>query len=94
MNTSTAKQIDGWNGIYQPKSESTKVAEWLRENGLGDDADNIDEGTTFADFGKAITGRTPQGLIEVDSQQYNRHAKNGHIDSFLRDMIFDALASI
>ena len=92
--TTQNKAVKGWTNIKAPKTDGVSVADWLRENGLTDDADNIKEGTTFQDFARCITGRTPQGLQEVDGERLADLTRTGYCDSFLRDVIFDSLAAI
>ena len=91
MKTSTNKEIKGWRNIYAPKSASVKVADWLTENGLEDDAKNIAPEASFADFAKFINGKNKYGdnIIDVDSCEVE--LCYGHMDSFLRDVIYDAL---
>jgi hypothetical protein len=95
MKTSTNKEIKGWNNIYTPKNLKVKVAEWLAENDLEDDAKNIDANATFADFKKFIQGTNEYGMQVVDVQACEiEYCENGYMDSFLRDVIFDALDAI
>jgi len=95
MKTSTNIEVKGWNKIYTPKNLKVKVAAWLAENDLADDAKNIDSKATFKDFQKFIIGTDEHGLQTVDVQACEReYVENGYMDSFLRDVIFDALTAI
>ncbi len=93
MRTSTNKEVDGWRNIYAPKNLQVKVAEWLAENGLADDANNIEEWATFEHFMQEIEYIDKDGRYTL-SEKYEDLAKNNYIDSFLRDVIYDAILSI
>lgn len=93
MKTSTNKELKGWRNIFAPKSLTVSVAEWLRENDLAEDADNIEEWATFADFKKSIEKVDRDGRYTL-SNKYLDYAKDNYIDSFLRDVIYDGLRAI
>lgn len=94
MKTSTNKEIKGWSNIYAPKSVTVKVADWLSENGLEDDAKNITPDASFADFSKFIQGKDKYGAQIVDVESCELEYCNGRMDSFLRDVIYDALGAV
>lgn len=94
MKTSTNKEIKGWKNIYTPKSVTIKVADWLSENGLEDDAKNIAKDASFADFAKFINGKNKYGANIVDVDSCEIEFCYGHMDSFLRDVVFDALDAV
>ena len=95
MKTSTNIELKGWNNTFVPKNLKVKVSAWLAENGLEEDAQNIDSTATFADFKQFIIGTDKHGLQIVDCEACQReYVENGYMDSFLRDVIFDALSAI
>ena len=95
MKTSTNKLIKGWNNTYAPKDFNVKVAEWLRENNCEDDANNFDKNATFGDLKKFLQGTNEYGqnIVDVDAIELE-YVENGYMDSFMRDIIFDAYFAI
>lgn len=95
MKTSTKKQINGWNGIYTPKNLKVNVCEWLRENGHDEEDCNVifDE-TTFGDLKGCVASVDKNGTRTLDWDKLNNYLLTYYIDSYLRDVIFDALFSM
>lgn len=85
MKTSINKELKGWTKLYTPKSLNVNVREWLKENGLADDAKSISEKATFKDFQDC-----EQGEDGLDWERYE-DLTIGHVDTFLRDVIYSAV---
>ena len=95
MKTSTNKELNGWSKIYSPKNLKVNVREWLLDNGQDDeDAEIFDTNTTFADLKSCVTGKDEYGCNVLDYDNLGRFCAVQALDSFLRDLTFDALFSI
>lgn len=89
MKTSTNKELKGWRNTFVPKNENIFIAEWLLENGLAEDADKTEEHVKFADLRKYIVEQR-NGRNVIDCEAMGEIMKDDYIDSFLRDILFDA----
>lgn len=81
-------ELKGWRELYQPKSMSVNVREWLTENGLQKDAATVKEGATFGDFAACQKAEK-----ELDWEKYEALLE-GDADTFLRDVIYSAVKSV
>lgn len=93
MKTSTNKELKGWRNTFTPKNEDILIADWLRENGLAEDADKTEEYVKFSDIRKYIV-RQSNGHEAINCEAMGEIMKDDYIDSFLRDILFDALDAI
>lgn len=93
MKTSTNKELKGWRNTFVPKNEDVLIADWLRENDLAEDADKTEEYVKFADLRKYIVEQR-NGRNVIDCEAMGEIMKDDYIDSFLRDILFDALDAI
>ena len=95
MKTSTNKEIKGWRNTFTPKDLTVNVREWLLENGQDeDDATIFDAETTFADLKSCLAGKDQYGVQEIDYDKLGQFCCTNALDSFLRDITFDALSAI
>lgn len=88
MKTSTSAPLKGWRNTYAPKCENINVREWLKENGLQNDAPTIRPRATFRNFRNCLD----QGG-RVDFRLLKRYTLRD-MDTFLRDAIYSALEAI
>lgn len=94
MKTSTKKEIKGWRNIFTPKNLKVKVSEWLKENGHDDDDASVFEGVTFADLKSCVIGKDARGLNKINYDKLDELTGYAYMDSYLRDVTFDALFSM
>jgi hypothetical protein len=93
MKTSTTKELEDWRNTFAPKNEDILIADWLRENGLAKDADKAEEYVKFSDLRKYIVKQSDERTV-IACGALGEIMKDGYIDSFLRDILFDALDAI
>lgn len=94
MKTSTKKEINGWRNIFTPKNLKVNVSEWLLENGHDEDDASVFEGITFGDLKKCILGKDSYGKNIINWDKLDELTGYAYMDSYLRDVTFDALFSI
>ncbi|MBQ8938352.1 MAG: hypothetical protein IJ066_11665 [Bacteroidaceae bacterium] len=93
MKTSTNKELKCWKNTFAPKNENILIADWLRENDMAVDADKTEGYVKFSDLRKYIVGQRG-GRNIIDCEAMGEIMKDDYIDSFLRDILFDALDAI
>ena len=94
MKTSTNKEINGWRNIFTPKNLKVKVDEWLLENGHDQDDAIVFEGLTFGDLKKCIMCKDSFGKNIINWDLLEEMTCYAYMDSYLRDVTFDALSSM
>lgn len=94
MKTSTNKEIKGWRNIFTPKNLKVKVSEWLLENGHDNEDASIFAWITFADMKSCVIGKDERGANIINYDKLDELTDYAYMDSYLRDVTFDALFSI
>lgn len=94
MKTSTKKEIKGWRNIYTPKNLKVKVSDWLKENGHDDDDARVFEGVTFGEMKACVDHIDEKGIRHINWDKFDSLICYRYMDSYLRDVTFDACFSI
>lgn len=95
MKTSTKKVINGYRNTFTPKNLKVNVCAWMLENGLDEqDTNCIFADTTFADLKSCDKGVNEHGAHVIDWDRLDQFCYTYGMDSFIRDIIFDATFAI
>lgn len=85
--TTTEKIMKGWNNVKAPASLTVKVGEWMQENGFDADDVALVGNLTLQDYAACFDGNI------CDTERMDAMSQ-GHLDTYLRDAIFDAIQAV